>query len=247
MGNQHQASMCLWFGVLLVGTLVIVPKAAGKSEPPWELKDLNASVGAESAQGKVTIETHGRYTGMPVLRVSIEVRGRTVSSVDLPIVYDAEDYKNEQEACFWGRSKKGGNVGQLEFKSKVLKDKLSRNRGAAKVVAQVLMVSDEDKKGKPLTNAVKSDLSSSAAGVRIQSVLAGSAATQVVSEDDGKVYGLEPGDRIIQVDGKEIKTREDLGKALAGKAKVKLKVVDKRTGKPRTFTAEPQNGILGVR
>jgi hypothetical protein len=223
----------------------------------WKLfSDLKVQARAESAEGDVTMDTFGKVAGKPMLQVKLKRDRQTVKEVLLDILDDEDDFKKAAEGCLW--TPKGGTQARLQFKSKVLANAVPKTGQSGVEVAVVLAEPTRAggwRAGMAMTNSVEKplvtgnapQLGAGGAGFVIQSVLNGSAATRVINAADGKQYSLEAGDTITQIDGTLIRSLDDLRAAMKGKEKVTLKVLDRTTGKTLTFTAQPRDGILGVK
>jgi hypothetical protein len=221
----------------------------------WKLfDDLKVQTSAGTVQGDVTMDTFGRVTGMPMLQVRLKRDRQTIKEVLLEVVDDKEDFKKAEEACLW--TPKGGTQQRLQFKSKIIANAATN---ADKTVVEVVVVMAEPngaggwRAGRAMTNSVPKPLGAGnapqlgarGAGYVIQSIVNGSAATRVLTLD-GKQYSLEAGDTITEIDAAPIRNLDDVRAAVKGKEKITLKILDRRTGNPVTFTAQPRNGILGV-
>ena len=68
-----------------------------------------------------------------------------------------------------------------------------------------------------------------------QAVLVGSATDQ----SPGKAAGIQPGDRVVSIDGKPVETWEQYYMEVMPKAKRQISVVVDRAGKPLQFNVVP--------
>jgi S1-C subfamily serine protease len=86
------------------------------------------------------------------------------------------------------------------------------------------------------------------AGAVIVDVTEGGPATKGSLDKEGTMQaGLEKGDTIVKVDGKEIKSAKDYHDSMKGDEQKELTVVDQKTGQEVKAYFKPSKGALGIK
>ena len=221
MGRISTRRLFVFLTTFLCVVAANVRDVKGRQDFTWKLfNDLNIKVGADSAEGNVTLDTMGRFLGEPILLINFKVNDRALKPVFLRIVEDDGDFEKENEAFLL--KPKAGTRSQLRFKSKEITNRLGNKRGPAKIDVQVVMAHKEDDRwivDERLTNAVSRPLSTTNIGVVVLEVQEGSPATRMINIEDGTAWKLEAGDIITHIDGARFRPRSSSAVPLQGSAR----------------------------